>query len=237
VRWENDWPVIGDARPGETAGVPVHVWPKPEVGRAFPVEVPRTSDEFDGPSLGLQWQWNHNPIDANWSLTARPGYLRLIAAPAENLHQARNTLTQKLADPALQATAEMDAQGMRDGQQAGLSVFGASYGWIGLVQEDGRRRVRMVHNHANRRDAGLYVADGPEVAAPTVWLRARVRADETASFEWSPDGRQFAPLGEPMKLTFGWWKGQKLGLFSFTTDRRPDAPAGLADFNWFRYEA
>ncbi|MEJ0098989.1 MAG: hypothetical protein WDO12_04300 [Pseudomonadota bacterium] len=29
-----------------------------------------------------QWEWNHNPLDAAWSLTARPGWLRLRALPA-----------------------------------------------------------------------------------------------------------------------------------------------------------
>ena len=36
-----------------------------------------SSDEFDQDKLKLDWQWNHNPIDGAWSLTERPGYLRL----------------------------------------------------------------------------------------------------------------------------------------------------------------
>ena len=26
--------------------------------------------------LGLQWSWNHNPLDSAWSLAERPGWLR-----------------------------------------------------------------------------------------------------------------------------------------------------------------
>ena len=35
------------------------------------------SDDFNGEKLSLYWQWNHNPVDDKWSLTERPGYLRL----------------------------------------------------------------------------------------------------------------------------------------------------------------
>ena len=37
------------------------------------------SDEFEPgePALPLVWQWNHNPDNALWSLSQRPGFLRL----------------------------------------------------------------------------------------------------------------------------------------------------------------
>ena len=35
------------------------------------------SDDFKDRSLGLAWQWNHNPVATGWSLTERPGWLRL----------------------------------------------------------------------------------------------------------------------------------------------------------------
>jgi beta-xylosidase len=36
------------------------------------------SDEFaSGSRPGVMWQWNHNPDTNFWSLTARPGFLRL----------------------------------------------------------------------------------------------------------------------------------------------------------------
>jgi len=42
---------------------PLDTYPKPIAG--FPIVNPATSDEFNLPALGLQWQWNHNPDNAN----------------------------------------------------------------------------------------------------------------------------------------------------------------------------
>ena len=49
----------------------------------------------------MQWQWNHYPAEGAWSLTERPGWLRLrTTGITENLHQARGMLTQRIfADP------------------------------------------------------------------------------------------------------------------------------------------
>ena len=57
-----------------------------------------TSDEngWNGSSLGLPWQWNHNPDNRFWSLTDRPGHLRLTTGSvASGIIDARNTLTQR----------------------------------------------------------------------------------------------------------------------------------------------
>jgi len=90
VKWVDDWPVFGNA------GWPVLTGRKPAVGAGTPIHHPQTSDAFDAPGLAPQWQWNHNPVPAAWSLTERPGWLRLKGLPADDLEHARNTLTQKI---------------------------------------------------------------------------------------------------------------------------------------------
>nr|AIA94849.1 CAZy families GH62/GH43 protein [uncultured Opitutus sp.] len=50
---------------------------------------------FTAATLGLQWQWNHNPDNTKWSLTERAGHLRLRPTAATSFWTARNTLTQK----------------------------------------------------------------------------------------------------------------------------------------------
>src|SRR5690606_6834686 len=90
VTWGgDDWPVFGDG------GRPVLEWKKPAVGADGPIVHPQTDDSFDAPVLQPQWQWNHNPVPDAWSLTERPGWLRLHGLPAPNLELARNTLTQR----------------------------------------------------------------------------------------------------------------------------------------------
>jgi len=67
VKWVDGWPVLGDdGKAPETLDLPAS-----KVGISGIV----ASDEFKRKhgdrSLPLEWQWNHNPDNANWSLTAR----------------------------------------------------------------------------------------------------------------------------------------------------------------------
>jgi len=125
VRWMEDWPVMGEG------GQPVATAKKPDVGRVYPASEPQTSDEFNTRLLGPQWEWNHNPDNAHWSLSERPGFLRLHAMPADDLLSARKTLTLTPQDPALNAVVLLDVKGMADNQRAGLGMF---FQWpIGLA--------------------------------------------------------------------------------------------------------
>ena len=116
---DDDWPVIGDDPDHTGKGEPALVHAKPDVGRVYPITAPQTSDEFDGQTLGLQWQWNANPR-ADWvSLSARPGFLRLASVPApktrndgtpatKNLYDAPNFLLQKFPAPEFTVTTKLE---------------------------------------------------------------------------------------------------------------------------------
>ena len=94
MHWEDGWPVMGEDYDGNGVGEPVKGWKKPKAKKAKEVFVPASSDDFSAPSLGLQWQFNHNPVDGAWAL--EDGRLRLDAQPAPFFMFARNTLTQKV---------------------------------------------------------------------------------------------------------------------------------------------
>ena len=137
VRWQDDWPVMGELLPGAPNGQPVDSHAMPNVGGTFPPVFPQTSDEFDSRSLAVQWEWNHNPTDTHWSLSERPGYMRLKALPATNFVSARNTLTQVLQGRTSEITTRMFITAMNDGQRAGLAMLGKRPSWIGVTQRDG----------------------------------------------------------------------------------------------------
>ncbi len=135
----DDWPVIG-SDPGNTGkGEPVLTFRKPQVGRSYPVAVPQTSDEFDSPVLGLQWQWQANPRPEWASLSARPGSLRLYGVPespqqsgGDWLYNAPNLLLQKFPAPGFTVTTEIAAARLENEDCAGLAVVGYDCAWIGL---------------------------------------------------------------------------------------------------------
>ena len=222
VRWVDAWPVIGDA------GQPVASAKKPDVGRAYPIREPQTSDEFNAPRLGPQWEWNHNPDDAHWSLSERPGFLRFHAMPARGLLDARNTLTLTLQDPGLDATVRLDVTGMSDQQRAGLGMFFKQPHGIGVVQNGGQRRLALF--------ASGVETPGPELASPQLLLRVHLE-NETAAYSYSLDqGRTFVPFGVAMPIAFSWWKGARVCLFTFTADR-DQSRTGFVDIDWLHYQA
>ena len=108
VRWQDDWPIVGADPSEEPVGQPVPSGPIPDHSTAPSEQHPQTSDNFNESALGPQWEWNHNPDDAHWSLAARPGYLRLVPMHADGLLAARNTLTQSMQDNAFEFTVRID---------------------------------------------------------------------------------------------------------------------------------
>lgn len=227
VRWVDDWPIMGDPIAGSTTtGQPVMTHAMPEVGRSWPPVSIQASDEFDGKKLGVQWEWNHNPLDDHWSLVARSGFMRLTATQAVDFLAARNTLTQVLQGPAAQITTRLEVAGMRDGQRAGLAILQVQPNWIGVVQTAGVRRLAW-------SSAGAQLA-GPPLRGEAVLLRMKV-ADEKVAYEFSSDeGKSFTPLGHAVKLRFSWWKGARPALFTFTT---AGGRAGSVDFDWWHAES
>jgi len=109
-------------------------------------DIPSTStcDDFDSPNLALQWQWNHNPDNSNWSLTARPGWLRLTTGHiARALSDARNTLTQRTFGPNCTGSIKLDISNMKNGDKAGLAALQDQYGYVAVKMEDGKKYVMM----------------------------------------------------------------------------------------------
>lgn len=227
VRWENDWPIIGEPLPGKTAGQPVATYAMPDTGNAPSNAAIQASDEFDSAVLGLQWSWNHNPDNSAWSLTARPGFLRLNALPADHLVTARNTLTQILQGPARRYTARIDPAGMVDGQRAGVSLFGVGPSWIGLIREGAQTQIAVAERG---KEAVVAVLTGKSVD-----LRAEVREDQTVQYSFSLDGHRFNKVEGAVPLApFSWWKGSRPALFTF---RRSGTAGGAIDIDWFRSES
>jgi beta-xylosidase len=212
VKWtDDDWPVFGDK------GQPVERWKKPDVGKTYPILHPQSSDEFKGKKLSPIWQWNHNPVPGAWSLSARPGWLRLTAQPAESLSLARNTLTEKLWDNAGVMDVKLDTHLMKDGQRAGFAFMsGSDFGWIGVGQENGVRKIMWEKS------------EGPVLTSNEVWLRGNNEGD-SGRLLYSFDGKAFKDTGIAFPIAFRKWKGGRIAIFSY------GPKGGSADFDYIRY--
>ncbi|MFO0928687.1 MAG: endo-1,4-beta-xylanase [Gemmataceae bacterium] len=224
VTWHDGWPYFG--LPGNLGRTP-RIWKKPATSHPSPPSAPyQRSDTFRGPRLANAWQWNHVPVDGQWSLTARPGFLRLRSLPAADFWTARNTLTQRAVGPHSAATVELDPRGLKAGDVAGLGLLNAPYAWIGVrPAADGVR----VECYDKRSEKSVYL----QLPAGLVWLRADCDFQtQTARFSCSTDGKTFQALGEPFKLVFQLrtFQGVRFALFHYNTGGKP---GGDADFTRF----
>ncbi len=239
VRWIDGWPMIGD----EQGRVP-------ETMRPYRSGQPQTaivcSDDFTSSTLGLHWQWNHNPVDAAWSLTDRPGYLRLTTSRVvPNLYLAPNTITQRMEGPTCTATVSIDASHMKDGDCAGLSAFNGDSGVL-TIKKQGRKLVlEMSEQHVRLTDRDKVVENVEEtvvesvaLSSPIVWLRLSGDFNpgrDVAAFSYSTDGQTFTPIGsQAYKMVFDYrrfFMGSKFAIFNYATRKT----GGYIDVDSFDY--
>lgn len=233
LTWKDGWPVLGDnARPVEEFDVNLppfgteHIW---------------QSDEFSYGSgkLDLVWQWNHKPIDSDWSLTARRGWLRLATSTvATGLFDARNTLTQRTVGPRSVTETKIDASALRPGDRAGLCAFQSNWCGVGVeVDPQGRRFiVAQTGTRQQSRDVVRVPLKGKQA-----WLRIRYvftpqQGDtcgaDKAFMSWSDDGKRWHDVDFTLQMqyTLDLFTGYRAALYCYSTT----TPGGHADFDYFR---
>lgn len=227
VKWADGWPVLGvDGKVPDELNLPASKGLIPGIV---------ASDEFERktgePALPLVWQWNHNPDNKLWSLTQRPGFLRLTTGRVDsNVESARNTLTQRTIGPECSDSTSVDVSHLKDGDFAGLALLQKNYGLVGVKSDGGTNYVLMVSAESN---LPVEIERVP-LMQPTIYLKAdcdfKERADK-ARFFYSLDGKSWTAIGGPLKMTYSLahFMGYRFGLFNYATK----TPGGFADFDFF----
>ena len=253
-RWINGWPMLGD----ENGKVPDTV-------RAFRSGEPVTgivkADDFSSSKLGLHWQWNHNPDDKAWSLTERPGFLRLKTnRVVPNIYLALNTLTQRMEGPTCSGAIVMDLSKMKDGDCAGLAAFNSDTGAL-TIKKQGKRLVLEMSEQTVRLKGQDKEIDNVEekviesvdltshlspLTSKKIWLRIDgdfrpasngrfMGGRDAANFYYSLDGEQWTQIGtKDYRMRFDWQRffmGTKFGIFNYATK----ASGGYVDIDAFDY--
>ena len=220
MRWQDDWPVMGEDRDGNGIGEPVDVYRKPSAP-VMQVTIPQTSDEFDGETLGRQWQWHANPGDGWHSLTARPGWLRLNSqlATDPDLYLLPHALLQKLPAPAFTVETRLE---LGDGAPEAAVAVIANESAALIVSRDGDGAILKLQI----RGETAATATLPE---PRARLRITMAAGGMCSFAYAGDTGPFTELAPTFQAVEGKWIGAKVGVFCTGT--------GYADFDYFRFAA
>jgi beta-xylosidase len=195
-----------------------------------------SSDEFhrspSQPPLPLAWQWNHRPDHKHWSLSERPGFLRLTTGRVDaDFLQAPNSLTQRTFGPECSGTIAMDVSRMKDGDVAGLAALQKRYGFVGVKVSGDARSIVMV----SAASASPVEVQSVPLTESIVFLKMdcdfRNRADK-ASFFYSLDGNKWTPIGKALQMayTLPHFMGYRFALFNYATKTAD----GFVDFDYFR---
>ncbi len=246
VTWTDGWPLIGIDGDGDGIGEPVLTYKKPILG--YPILAPGSDDEFSNPELAKQWEWNHNPRDTHWSLSERPGWLRLMSSlpvsedkeDIPNVHnpwranpglettfwRACNTLSQRIMGTTTgTAVAKFDLTGMQHGQRAGFVRFGGVYHLLGIhMDESGSRTLFFMDTEGKE-------ITGPEIKEKHLYIKTTNKGNH-ASFEYSTNGKSFRRFGNEFILKFGSWTGDRLGFFCWNELKE----TGYIDVDYFHYD-
>jgi len=246
VTWENGWPMMG-----VNGKAPVTLTVD---GSATGTSLARDDDfSYASNDLALEWQWNHNPDNSAWSLTERPGYLRLKNKTiATHLLNARNTLTMRTEGPACSSAIKLDTTGMKVGDHAGLSAFQFKYGNVGVyVADDGSKKIYMANNGGYSGSSAVTdsrdnIVEQVNLNGNDIWLKAdflfnTVKDDGSSSnnidkvnFFYSYDGKNWTKIGEELGMVYDLklFTGYRSAIYSYATKNT----GGYADIDAFEYE-
>ncbi|GAE36113.1 glycoside hydrolase family 43 protein [Halalkalibacter akibai] len=229
VTWSDDWPVFG------IDGI---------VPAKFKARLPKSetkplvrNDEFNCSEnkLSLNWQWNHNPDHELWSLTERPGFLRLkTGSLTHSVEFARNTLTQRTEGPACSGMTLMEVHNMKPGDKAGLVALQHDFGLVGIqVLDTGERYISMC---VKGNDGNEETVESIRFEGHQIYLKIDFNfcdSNDLATFHYSDDGLKWCQIGPPLQLkyTLNHFMGCRIGLFNYATKES----SGFVDFDHFNY--
>jgi len=227
MKWEDGWPVLGvNGKVQETLDLPANKSLIPGIV---------ASDEFTRKkgeaALPLVWQWNHNPDNKLWSLSARKGYLRLTTGRIDtSFVLAKNSLTQRTIGPVCTGVTSLDVSNMKEGDFAGLALLQKNYGLVGVRAEAGKKFIVMINGGTGKPvEAQIVPLD-----QKTVFFKAEcdfTNRKDSANFFYSVDGKAWMPIGTQLKMsyTLPHFMGYRFTLFNYATKN----VGGFVDFDYF----
>lgn len=240
VEWRDNWPVMGIDKDGDYCGDPVKTYRKPKTSKAWPIQNPVESDEFNQPLLGKQWQWHAN-YNQFFGMPTSFGTFRVynhkLSENFVNLWEVPNLLLQKTPADKFTATAKVRVTAKDQNQFGGLIMMGLDYSAI-VVKRVGdefelqqitclkadKGKPEKVNVIAKLKPTEVDKIDYQPAIHEDIYLRMMAN-DGICNFAYSLDGKKYKKVGESFKMREGKWIGAKIGFVAAE-------PAGKANRGW-----
>jgi alpha-N-arabinofuranosidase len=230
------WPVVNENKPIELTmpapKLPEYKWPK----------LP-TKDDFKSKTLALEWNYLRNPVESEYSLTERHGFLRLYGSDVNMSDQDSPAFVgRRQTDFDCVASTRVEFNPNSENEEAGLVVRGNDrhHYDIAVTLKDGKRQVsfRKVFK-GNLVEPVKYteIQNGPVVltvkAAPLSYeFFCQSKSGKPVSLGTAPTkDLSVEAIGFDYGMCF---TGVYFGMYATGNGKKCTRPA---DFDWFEYRA
>jgi xylan 1,4-beta-xylosidase len=183
IRYDADGKPVADFPINEPAQAPALS------SGGIPWTVPR-SDFFDSDKLNPEWRLLGYSPTSPWSLTARPGWIRLTQ---QNQH---GTVIKNDAEHNYSLITRVDFEPDDSGQEAGIRIMTGKQTVSARLfsAKDGGGAPLVVFAFGTTRH------EADNTAGRTVWLKI-VRVNHSLTGYFSADGREWTKVGEPVNVS------------------------------------
>ncbi len=194
-------------------------------------------DEFQGPTLGSQWEWYNEDRD-KWSLTASPGSLRIIGTncdPWKTCTNTRNLLLQKMPLGNFVMVTKLKITPTMNYQQGGLLVFKDLDNYLKLgvlwntTTQGGLCSEFILEKHG--RPVGEPDWPWIKIASSNPTFLKITKSGTVFTGYYSPNGVRWTRVGSWDAPTLS---ATRIGLFAYAATCRDSTPDIPVDFDYFR---
>ena len=223
------WPKVGKngvvAETYVRPDLPLHEWEKDPV-----------RDDFDNDKLNLYWNFLRNPYAKDWSLTERPGYLRLNGSALSFMQNDSPAFVCR-RQTALKAVAStrVDFTPVSDNEEAGLVIRGNDKNHYDLlITKRNGKRVAVMRQYLDDK-----VASEKSVKLPEGEVVLKIKAyPDKYDFYVEADGNRPLLLDTAQTRNLAnevitGFTGVYIGMYASGNGM---SNANPADFDWFDFE-
>ena len=240
VKWEREpywwkekkylWPVAAP-----TTGRVERETPLPFSGKNQTVRLAFT-DNFTSPELGLEWTFRRMPAPDAYSLSARPGHLRLFTQ--RTVPSARERVAQlgiKQTETAFQFTARTEFEASQSGIEAGISLFQKDDHYLNATVKQSGDHYALSVTLANRGAPEILVSQAlPSYSGELEWRIDSAGGTYSISYRLHADSEWSLLYQLPSKLLLSqYYTGAHIGFYTSSNGAETD---DFMDIDWIKYQ-
>ncbi|WP_321346139.1 glycoside hydrolase family 43 protein [uncultured Draconibacterium sp.] len=202
-----------------------------------------TKTVFDEEKLGLEWNHIQLPVDENYTLSERPGFLRLtgaanIISPIESPifigdNGSPTFVARRLQDHNFTATTNLEFNPENENEEAGITLVNNGVSFRLMVEKIGEERYITA-----KFDFGMITHKSEKKLLKPGPVNLRIQGETTTfAFSFSQGDDDYQTI-ETINSKFlssesvGGYTGVYVGLYATGNGKKSKA---VADYDWFEY--